>query len=243
MAVRAATLASALLLCLAGTPARADPLRMVTIDTAPWASLDGPSGRPVGVFPDLVAELTRRTGLSFTMDLQPFARIPRELETRRQDCTILVWNEQWSAFMVRGETVSAHPIGVIARKGVRLRSYDDLRGLSISVLRGLSLGERFDTDVAILRQHDTDYLQGLNKLARGRLDAISGALPTIDHLARGGGLEHHLGDRLALGEMQLSFQCARGSAGMAAMPAVDAAIRAMVADGSVERVKAAWDYH
>lgn len=243
MSVRAAALASALTLCLGGTAVRADPIRVVTIDTAPWASAEAASGHPEGVFPDIMAELARRTGLEFSIELQPFARIPRELETRRQDCTILVWNEQWSPFMVRGETVSSHPIGIIARRGVRLTAYEDLAGLSVSVLRGLSLGTRFDADASIRRQYDTDYLQGLNKLAHGRLDAVSGALPTIDHLARRNGLAGHLGDRLALAEMQLSFQSARGSPATAAMPAVNDAIRAMVADGGVERIKAAWNYY
>ncbi|WP_085373242.1 substrate-binding periplasmic protein [Magnetospirillum sp. ME-1] len=245
MSVQAAARSMATLaLCMfLGGTAAAEPVRFVTIDTAPWASVEPKSGKAEGVFPDIVAELVRRTGLDILVELQPFARIPRELETSRQDCTILVWNEQWAPFMVQGEVVSNHPVGVIARKGLRLRSYENLRGLSVSVLRGLPLGPRFDGDESVHRQYDTDYLQGLNKLAHGRVDAVAGALPTIAYLAEQNGLDRHLGDRLELSQMLLRFQCAKGSPRLDVMPAIDAAIRAMLADGTIERIKASRDYH
>jgi polar amino acid transport system substrate-binding protein len=243
MPIRAVALVSAMFLCLWGMAARAEAVRFVTIDTAPWASLERQSGMALGVFPDIIRELERRTGIPIRMELQPFARIPKELESLRQDCTILVWNDQWASFMVQGEFVSSHLIGVIARNGVKLQSYDDLSGLSVSVLRGLSLGERFDTDASIHRQYDTDYVQGLNKLAHGRLDAVAGALPTIAHLAQQNGLGGHLGDRLTLTELTLRFQCAKGSARRDIMPAINEAILAMTADGTLESIKTRWDYH
>jgi polar amino acid transport system substrate-binding protein len=243
MNLRTAIRLSTVFLLAAMSAARADPIRFITIDTAPWASTETTGGQPVGVFPDVVAEIARRTGLDIHTDLAPFARIPRELEANRQDCTILVWSDQWAPFMTQGEIVSTHVMGVIARKGMTLRSYEDLHGMSVSMLRGLSLGSRFDSDTSIQRQYDTDYNQGLNKLAHGRLDAVAGALPTIRHLARQSGLEDHLGDQIALSELVLRFQCAKGSPRLGIMPQVDAAIGAMVADGTIERIKTRWNYH
>jgi polar amino acid transport system substrate-binding protein len=242
MPVRKAALTLVLFLFLGGTTAGAEPVRFVTIDTAPWASQDPKSGRVEGVFPDIIAEFQRRTGLEVQIELQPFARIPRELENGRQDCTILVWNDQWAPFMVRGELITPHPMGVIARKGIKLRSMDDLHGLSVSVLRGLSLGQSFDNNPSIHRQMDTDYVQGLNKLAHSRLDAVAGALPTIDYLAKQNGLAETLGERLVVIELLLRFQCAKGSRHLGIMPDVDKAIRDMSEDGSLNRIKARWGY-
>lgn len=82
-----------LMLLLSFVPARAGELRFITIDVAPWASLDPTTQKPVGVFPAVVAEFQRRTGHSIAITLHPFARIDRELETGAQDCTIIVWND------------------------------------------------------------------------------------------------------------------------------------------------------
>lgn len=222
--------------------AAADPIRFVTIDTAPWASHDPAAGKAVGVFPDLLDEITRRSGLGAVAALQPFARIPRELEAGRQDCTILVWNESWTTFLNPGEVVSSHVIGVIARKGIALNGYDDLRGLSVSMLRGLSLGTRFDGDSSVERQYDTDYAQGLNKLAHGRVDAVAGALPTIAHLAKGMGFADQLGDHLVLSEMVLRLQCTKTFGRTQVWDRMNAAVRDMTADGTIERIKSRWDY-
>lgn len=233
----------ALILVLLGSRnALATELRLVTIDVAPWASTDAASGKPIGVFPELVAEIQRRTGYAITISLQPFARIPHELESVREDCTILVWSDEWAPFMVRGELVSTHVFGVVARKGIKLARFEDLSGLDVSVLRGLSLGQRFDTEQSIRRQFDTDYLMGLRKLAHGRLDAVAGAMPTIRFLARQEGLSGILGDELVLSEVELPFQCAKGSTKLSTMPAINQAIRDMRADGTIDRIKREYDY-
>jgi polar amino acid transport system substrate-binding protein len=219
----------------------AEPLKLVTIDTAPWAYNEG--GRPKGVFVDIVNEIARRTGLEMAIALHPFARIPRELEAGRQDCTILLWVEDWAPFMVAGEEVSTHVFGIVARKGLTLRGLDDLAGRPVSMLRGLSLGPQFDNDTRMVRQFDTDYAQGLRKLAHGRVDAVAGALPTIHYLARTAGLTDALGTELTQTELSLKFQCTKASRQQARMAPINDAIRAMRADGAIERIKAGWAYY
>lgn len=242
MILRWAVLAAAIGFGLRPGWAGAEPIRFVTIDTAPWASFDPATRRPVGVFADLLDEISRRTGRRMVTALQPFARIPRELEAGRQDCAILVWNEAWGSFVTPGAAVSTHVIGVIARKDIRLKTYEDLHGLSVSMLRGLSLGTRFDADASIERQYDTDYAQGLNKLAHGRVDAVAGALPTISHLAKGMGPAVQLGDQLVLSEMVLRLQCATSFPHPEIFERMNAAVRDMAADGTIERIKSRWDY-
>ncbi|MDX9742121.1 MAG: transporter substrate-binding domain-containing protein, partial [Gammaproteobacteria bacterium] len=169
-------------------PLAATDLDFVTIEAAPWAYRDA-DGRPAGAFPEIIAELERRGGDRIAIALYPLARIDQSLEAGQRDCTIILWNDYRARYAARGEDVYAMPFGVIARKGVRLESYDDLAPLVISVTRGLAMHPRFDADASLRKDADKDYLTGLRKIAHGRVDAVAGALPTILHIARQAGLD------------------------------------------------------
>ncbi|HVI49816.1 MAG TPA: transporter substrate-binding domain-containing protein [Candidatus Sulfotelmatobacter sp.] len=212
-------------------------MNFITIGVAPWAFLDKASGQNMGVFPAVVSELERRTGIQIRQAYEPFARIDHELETGAQDCTILVWADSRARIVERGELVASHPMGVIARRGVKLSSYDDLKGKTISVLRGLAIEPRFDGDNSIIKDSDSDYVLGVRKMAHQRVDGVAGAVPTIQYLARQEGLEQYLGDRLMLADTPLVLQCSKKSANLDLLPALNKAIRQMREDGTIDRIK------
>lgn len=230
-----------LLLAAWALPLAAADLSFVTIEAAPWAYRDT-AGRPAGAFAEIVAELERRGGDRIAVSLYPLARIDQALEAGQQDCTIILWNAHRARYVARGEDVYPMPFGVIARKGVRLESYDDLAPLVISVTRGLAMHPRFDADTGLRKDADKDYLTGLRKIAHGRADAVAGALPTILHIARQAGLDGHLGAPMTLGRVPLALQCAKRSPRLAAMERIDGALRALRADGSLARILSAHGY-
>lgn len=217
--------------------ATARELSFITIDVVPWASYEADSGREVGFFPALVREIERRTGHEISMSFHPFARIDRELESGQKDCTILVWSEEKARIAERGAMVSYHPIGVIARNGVDLQRYEDLHTMKVSVLRGAPTTPRFDADSGIDKDFMTDYLIGLRKMARGRVDAIAGAIPTIQYLAEQEGLTARLGKRLTLLDVPLVLQCSKASENLDVMPDLNRAIEAIGQDGTMDRLK------
>ncbi|HLO78596.1 MAG TPA: transporter substrate-binding domain-containing protein [Magnetospirillum sp.] len=227
--------ARVIILILLPVAADARDLRFISVGAAPWAA-NGDA--PVGAFPDLVRHIEQRTGHAITISLQPFARVERDLETGEQDCGILMWSDTRSHLVERGEAVYPMPFGIVARRGLRLASYDDLSRLTISIIRGLSIHPRFDGDGDLRKDFDKDYQTGLQKMARGRLDAIAGALPTIAYLADQQGYADILGDRLVLTTIPLVLQCSRRSANLDVMPDLNQAIRAMAADGTIARVMA-----
>ena len=222
---------------MALSPARAAEMTFTTIDVAPWASLDPASQEPVGFFPAVVHEIERRTGFTIHLALHPFVRIDHDMESGEQDCTTIIWNDYRGQFVERGELVSTHIIGVIARKSVKLKVYDDLKPLRISVLRGLQLDPRFDADASLQKEFDADYVTGINKIVHGRLDAIVGALATIHYLAVHDGVDQFLGDTLYLGEVPLMLQCSKKSKNLPLMPEINKAIKSMQEDGTIERLK------
>jgi polar amino acid transport system substrate-binding protein len=207
-------------------------IKFITIDVAPWASVEAETGQMVGAFPELVEAIAQRTGLNISIALTPFARVDRELESGDHDCTILIPRDE--QVVVFGETVSYHAIGLIARQGVTLRKYEDLAGKNISVLRGASIEPRFDGDESLNKQFDTDYAIALRKMQRQRVDAIAGAIPTIQFIAEQEGNADQLGDILQLAEVPLAFQCSRKSAQLDKMQAINQAIRTIKTDGTLD---------
>ncbi len=214
-------------------------LRFITIDVAPWAFYNEQSGEFEGAFVEIVKELRQRTGYDISISLTPFARVDREMESGGHDCTILVPRSEEA--VVIGELVSYHDVGVVPHKTVSLNEYDDLHSLDISLLRGSAITERFDTDPELKKHYDTDYLIALRKLARQRVDAIAGALPTILYLAEQNNLDQHLGQTLKLTEIPLVFQCSHLSPNLDAMPVINRAIKAMRTDGAIDKIKT--DYY
>jgi polar amino acid transport system substrate-binding protein len=212
----------------------ADTVRFITIDVAPWAWADSATGEKHGVFPDVMREIERRTGHSIDMSLQPFVRINRELESGARDCTIVVWIDSNESFLVPGELVSQHPMGILARAGVPLKNYDDLKSMTISVLRGAPTDARFDADTTLRKDFDNDYDQILRKIEHNRVDAIAGAMPTIRYLATQRGIK--LGDEIQLGQFPLVLQCAKSSPKLPLMPELNKAIRDMRDDGTLDKI-------
>lgn len=236
--MRLISLALALVVLLtAPAVVKAVELRFITIEAAPWASLDA-AGRPVGAFAAIIAELERRTGDRIVTTLHSFARIERELEAGSQDCTIILWNESRARIVEQGEAVYPMKFGVIARTEIPLATYDDLRPLTISVVRNLAIDPRFDSDATLQKDFDKDYVMGLQKIAHGRINAIAGALPTIRYIAESQGIAQHLGQHLAMTIIPLTLQCSKKSPNLAAMPRLNSAIRAMRTDGTMDRLLA-----
>ncbi|MDQ2077927.1 ABC transporter substrate-binding protein [Marinimicrobium sp. ABcell2] len=210
-------------------------LRFITIEVAPWASHNEQTQNLEGAFFDIIQALEQRTDFRIHASITPFARVDRELESGNHDCTILVPRPK--SLVVPGALVFNHALGAIARKEFVLESYDDLQDLRISVLRGGSLNEQFDTDDSLIKEFDTDYVIGLRKMARGRIDAIVGAISTLLYVAEEEGYLDILGEPLVLQEMSLYFQCSRRSEHLNAMPVINRAIEEMRQDGTLDAIK------
>lgn len=225
---------SIVFLALPGTADPGDKLSFITIDVAPWAYLNK-AGDMEGAFIELIDEIGKRIDRKISITITPFARVDRELETGSHDCTILVPRPE--KLVVKGDVISFHAMGVIPRKGIEITTYEDIQALQLSVIRGATMTPRFDEDTKIYKEYDTDYLIGLRKIARGRLDGIVGAIPTLLYLAKQEGVDDQLGTPFALTEIPLLFQCSKNSPNLDIMPLVNKAIADMKAEGVIERIQ------
>ena len=211
-------------------------LSFITIDVAPWAFTEKGSSRHLGIFPDLVDEIEKLSGHKISITLTPYARINRELANGRQDCTILVADKEREQLTKRGGLLFDHPVGVIAHKSIKLESYEDLAKLRISLLRGSVISERFNSDENLIKEFDTDYLISLKKVKRRRLDAIAGALPTIQYLANNNGMRGLLGAPLQLSSEPIYLQCSKKSEKIKYMQDIDNAIMQIKENGTLYKI-------
>lgn len=205
----------------------AEEINFVTIEVVPWASVDAKTGESIGMFPEIVSEIERLSGVKINTALTPYARINKELEAARQDCTILITEDERSKITTLGSLVFDHPMGVIAHKSIDLKSYDDLKGLTVSVLRALSISKQFDADNEIKKEFDTDYDIGIRKIKHGRLEAVAGAIPTIQYIAKSNGYGGLLGPPLELSLVPIYLQCSNNSKKLHLLQKINAAIETM----------------
>ncbi|HEY7884128.1 MAG TPA: hypothetical protein VIC08_04180, partial [Cellvibrionaceae bacterium] len=139
--------------------AYANELKFITIEVAPWASVNSESQLMEGAFIEMVKEIEARTNHTITITLTPFARVYRELDSGEHDCTILIPLDD--TIITKGELVAYHDMGVIPHRDIVLSDYEQLYDMNISLLRGSAIMERFDNDQALQKEYDTDYLISL----------------------------------------------------------------------------------
>jgi polar amino acid transport system substrate-binding protein len=209
-------------------------LKFVTLEVAPWAYREEGSDNYQGIFPDLVKEIEKRTGHKIKITLAPYVRINRELEAARQDCTMLISDDEREKITIRGALIFNHPMGVVGRKSLSINSYEDLSGIKISLLRGSVISGRFDADENLKKDYDTDYKISLEKIKHGRLDAIAGAIPTIQYLANKSGYGDLLGKPFELAQEPIYLHCSKGSENVKYIDDINDAIEEIKNDSTLD---------
>lgn len=189
------------------------PLKFITLEVAPWAHYSADQKEIIGLFPELVDEIQSLTGydISISLSSHGFARINRELETGRQDCTMTIQDPRRNSYIKVGESIVSLDLGVIAQKEKELKKYQDLYDISISVHQVFAATENFLTDPRVRKQYDESYEVGLKKIEHGRLDAIAGPVSKIYFLARSLGIRGLLGTPMLLKKEPIYFQCSKNS--------------------------------
>jgi polar amino acid transport system substrate-binding protein len=217
-----------------------ESLKFISLEVAPWSYSSEKNERYKGVFPDVVKEIERRTGhhIEITMTSFSFERIDRELKLGRQDCAIVIEDEVRNEYVILGETLFEHSMGVIARRGLILHEYSDLYGYVISTNKKITISDKFVADKKIKKVFDVDYRIGLRKIKHGRIDAVAGAIPTIEYLANQEGMSDLLGDPLILKMQPVSLQCSKNSKKIRFMDSINQAIKSMKKDGTLSKIMA-----
>jgi polar amino acid transport system substrate-binding protein len=209
----------------------------------PWAMENPDKASPdkyVGIYIDIAKEVEKRAGLKITTRVTPYARIENDLQEGSADFSFLVWSEERASYASRGAEVTKMDFGVRAVAGVPLKTYDDLKGVSVSVTRGPKLDPKFDADASLKKELDTDYSTGVRKAEAGRVQAVAGSIPAINRIIRHASLDAKFQDTLVLRSVTIAVQYSKKASDPALQAKVDAAVSALVADGTAKKIIDAW---
>lgn len=214
------------------------------IQFTPWAQRNPDVNSPVpytGIVVDFLDEFERRSGHTTRRVLTPYARVELDLESGATDFAIMAWGDARSRYANKGTCLVPLDFGVRARKGVSVRSYQDLYKITTSASRGLKIDPRFDQDPDLRKDMVMDYTTGVRKTAAAHdSDAVGGSLSTINYVIASLGLEDSFGDTLVLNTTHITVAYSKRSPQIALEAEVQAVFQAMVADGTAKRIYGKW---
>lgn len=210
----------------------------ITIDVEPWAYFDKERKVFSGIFPSLMKEIEIRTGYEIDYSVAPFgfSRINRELKSGRRDCTILIVQKNIIKDLLIGERLFFHQMGVVPKNNYELSGYEDLFGLKISVHKVLVNDYGILTEDEIHKDFDSSYEMGLEKIAHSRVDAVAGAISTIDFLARKNGYAENMGRPLILKSEPVRLQCSRDISDISVFENINKAIVDIKNSGRLQEI-------
>ncbi len=225
-----------LLGCLAALPAQARPLKIETIESAPFGYTDE-RGQPTGIMYEIGNRIAEEAGLTYTNSIVPYARTVHELERGNCDVVLRYSNETLDQVAVRVATIVSLPTIVLSAAGNRFSSLADLRGKTVGVVRGGRFDDAFDADSAIRKVDTGNYEHTLRMVMAGRLDAAIGSNVGLYFNARRAGIRpEQLAPPLVLSEKSFYLHFSRKTADEETVAAVKAAVARLQARGEIRKI-------
>lgn len=235
-----------LLLTLLASPLLAEaagrPLILAFNTFPPWKTLDS-RGEPAGPYVDIVRELAQRLNAPLRFLHCPIQRCLQAMEQGRADVVIGVRSSPDRAAYIdylSPAYAPANPLVVYTRVADprKVTRYEDLYGLVLGVVEGVKYQPRFDADARLLREPAPNIHSNFNKLLAGRVDAIIINRQHGEALVARGGWQGLLKQQPLLldGVDERQLGLSRRSPWQTERARVCAALRAMVKDGSVNRL-------
>ncbi|MEH6404642.1 MAG: transporter substrate-binding domain-containing protein [Sneathiella sp.] len=129
-----------------------------------------------GTVVSLYKMLEKETGLKFKIHFFPYARLLKSLKDGTLDVAIMFKNQSIQKDVTYVGKVSQAKVIVMSAKGDRIKTYEDLhRFKKIAAIRKASYETRFDQDKKIKKYPVNNYLQSIEMLTLGRVDAAVGS--------------------------------------------------------------------
>lgn len=222
-------------LCRAG---EGEPLRVMT-DLWPPFRMEDESGQLQGLDIDLLAELSRRTGLRFDVERAPWARGLAALEQGKADLMTglakTAERERYIQYLDAPYYACSPRFYANPALATRLDDYEKLRGLRIGHVLESVYFQPFDGDQALNKVGVSNESQLLQMLVRGRIDVLVGTDCQVDYAL----LTPELGGRIvkaayrpeARTDLYIGFSRQR----LERLPQLAAALETLLREGWVAR--------
>lgn len=227
---------AALALLAAAVCHSATPLRIATIDGPPWGFV-GADGKPTGMMFDIGNRIAQEAGLAYTNQLIPYARIAPDMARAKTDLVLRFSSEEMVAVATPLVSVVTMPVIAIGPAGRQFKTLEDLRGLTVGVVRKSRYTDAFDNDPLIRKYEADNYLQIVRMLKIKRLDAGVGASAGLLYSAHMAGLQpSELGLPLVIGSNDFVLHIAKNSLSAETANALSLAVKRLNQRGEIKKI-------
>lgn len=162
-----------------------DVLHVKTFLIDPWGMVAGE--KRCGITYDMAMAVAREADLDIVNEIVPFARFLEALRTGESDIGIMHRTPESEALAEPlGRTMVDPEVVILPRKGLVIRTLDDLARLTVGVTRAGSgvQDDRISTNTTIrIVEYKTDR-QGVEMLREGRLDSLLSSRETSSYLIK-----------------------------------------------------------
>lgn len=169
------TLTALLFTLLVNHSAKCETFTFGVFPFEPWAKET--QGEIHGIIPDIANAIEKESGINFSIQIKPYARVISELETGTIDLAVLsryLSNDRFSDHL---STVFEQNVVLKTKKGITIESLNDLDEnssiVTIGTLRGTKLyPPLFSNNSKLVRYQVQGFEQGLRMLDLNRIDAF-----------------------------------------------------------------------
>ena len=143
---------------------------------------DKDSSKPNGILYDVANLIASRAGLSYKNSIMPFARVVEELNNGRVHYSLFFSSKAHEKYAQEVGNCCVTNSVIFLKKGVKVKKYEDLRGLTIVGVRQGKYSEKFEQDTSINKAFTNSYINGIHQVLdkNKKIDGI--VLPHISML-------------------------------------------------------------
>ncbi len=191
-----------------------------------------------GILYDYSKVIAEEAGFSCELELVPFARAIKHIETSEADFTIMFLNPGIEQAAITVASVRSYKVVIFGHPGTQYASLEDLHGKITANVREAKYDEAFDADEAITKYLTNDYQQSLAMFLKNRVDGVIG--PEIGFLftAKNMGQPHAIfGEPLVLSVRDGYLFFSRKNADEETISALRSAIERLKAQGTLEDIE------
>ena len=211
-------------------------LRIETIASVPFGFEDA-RGTPTGIMLEIGDMIAKEAGMPSTNRIVPYARTVISLEAGTCDFVLRFSNEKLSQVAIPVASVVTFPIVIVGGKGSYFNALTELRGKTVAVPRGGSFDDAFDADPAIRKQETRDYVDSMQLIRAGRIDAGIGSNVGLFYSAKSIGMSpKDLGHPLVLGHKNFILHFSKRNADKPTVQAVQGAVERLQKSGAIKAV-------
>tara|TARA_R110000737_G_scaffold3578_2_gene12142 strand:- start:14988 stop:15758 length:771 start_codon:yes stop_codon:yes gene_type:complete len=167
------------------------------------------NGESTGVFYDILNEIVTLAGLNTENVITPSKRLYKLINSKTKICTLAA---DTPLMLEKLDNIAATNFfiqaGILPREGIKLTDYSSLKGITIAVPLGINIDDKFHQDNSLLKVFPSQYLNAIKMLKINRVDAVAGAISTLEFLAKSAGMKSsELGKPLIFSQYNVHLFC------------------------------------